>query len=691
MIGLDVETTGLDFCHGAKPFMVQLTDDDGLQTYWTWNVNPVTRQPRVPRNDLKEIQAKIDWADKIVLQNPKFDVAALRTVFAFHSMELNWDWGKVYDTLLAGHLLASNRPHDLTTMALMYLGINVKPFEDAIKEATNEARRIAKSKYPNWQIARVGLPQMPSARGTVWKNDMWLPRAIAKEESYIWTGNQQHPWWEVCAEYGNSDSEVTILLFKEQQKVLRRRNLWKIYQERLKILPIVSQMESHGVTISGSRLTELQHKYTRESGEAGRVCTNLAKSCNYDLQLPKSGNNKSLTTFIFDVLKLGVLRKSQKTGKPSLDKKVMEDYQVSLPRRSKAKLFIDSLLAKRKRDTALAYMDGYRRFWLPLAIWGGELGWHRLRPSLNPTGTSTLRWSSQNPNEQNISKQKDSNLRYCFGPAPGREWWSLDAQNIELRLPAYKSGETEQIELFEKPDEPPFFGSNHLLVFSILHPDKWNHDDPEGLLKAKKKYADTWYQWIKNGNFAVQYGAVEQSGTADKAYHVPGAQRRIAGRFRKSKLLNEKLIEYAEKHGYVETMPDKTVDPKRGYPLLCTRTNYGRILPTVPLNYWSQGTACWWMMKAMIRCQVYLNELNAKPKSRGYHMVMQIHDELVFDFPAEQGRCVMSRYAKPRVPGSLPKIRKIQKLMEQGGDDIGIPTPVSIEYHPKNWSEGVSV
>ncbi|KKM16648.1 hypothetical protein LCGC14_1683770, partial [marine sediment metagenome] len=179
--------------------------------------------------------------------------------------------------------------------------------------------------------------------------------------------------------------------------------------------------------------------------------------------------------------------------------------------------------------------------------------------------------------------------------------------------------------------------------------------------------------------------------TADKAYHVPGAQRRIAGRFRKSKLLNEKLIEYAEKHGYVETMPDKTVDPKRGYPLLCTRTNYGRILPTVPLNYWSQGTACWWMMKAMIRCQVYLNELNAKPKSRGYHMVMQIHDELVFDFPAEQGRCVMSRYAKPRVPGSLPKIRKIQKLMEQGGDDIGIPTPVSIEYHPKNWSEGVSV
>lgn len=735
MLAIDCETTGLDLRHGAKPFMVQTCDDAGEQAWWEWDVDPLTRQPKIPKGDLEEIWDAILDADSVVLQNPKFDVAALQAVFG--DRPLDWEWDKTYDTLLAGHLLASNQPHDLTTMALIYLGVNVQPYEDAVKKATNEARRIAKSKYPDWRIAKVGLPEMPSAKGKVWKNDMWLPRAIAKEEKYPKLGNKEygsaHLWWDVCSTYGNSDSEITIALFKRQRELLKERGLWRIYQERLKLPSIIYKMEDYGVTGNDARRKELYKEYEEETKKAAGICYGLATTYGYDLELPKSSNNKSLTEFIFGKLKLEVVKSSKKTGKPSLDKDVMEHYQATLPRRSRAKLFIDSLLAKRKRDTALAYMEGYQKFWLPLTRKSGASAvtskyalsevqsasqWYRLHPSLNPTGTDTLRWSSQNPNEQNISKQKGFNLRYCFGPAPGREWWSLDAENIELRIPAYEAGETEQVELFEKPDEPPFYGSNHLLVFSILHPDKWDHDDPEGLLKAKKKYADTWYQWVKNGNFAVQYGAVEQSGTADRAYHVPGAQRIVARRFLKSAALNKVLIEYAEKHGYVETMPDKTVDPDRGYPLLCRRTNYGKILPTIPLNYHVQGTACWWMMKAMIRCQRYLDELNANPKptNGGYYMIMQVHDEIVFDFPFigldQQFMCSHCRHwwlpgqieqegqsgivHCPKCLGkwnsaNLPKIKEIAKLMEQGGDDIGLPTPVSIEYHDKNWSEGVSI
>ena len=54
--------------------------------------------------------------------------------------------------------------------------------------------------------------------------------------------------------------------------------------------------------------------------------------------------------------------------------------------------------------------------------------WRKLHTSLNMCGTDTLRWSSNNPNSQNISKKEGFNLRYAFGPAPGREWWSLDGQ-----------------------------------------------------------------------------------------------------------------------------------------------------------------------------------------------------------------------------------------------------------------------
>ena len=757
MISLDTETTGLDLHHDAKPFMVQTCDEKGKQTWWEWPVNPLTREPEIPARDLREIQRMLDKADEIVLQNPKFDVTALRTVMP----DLKWDWGKTRDTLLAGHLLASNQPHDLTTMALIYLDVNVKPHEDTIEKATKEARRIAKREYPDWKVSQKDMEGGPSVKEKTWKHDMWLPIEVAKAENYprgecsvvnrrreefdvyigrgsvwgnpfvigkdgnrqeviakyaLWLKNNQellgrlpeldgkrlgcfckpedchgdmlvalvgelrHPWFSLCADYGLSDSETTLALYLRQRELLKERKLWKIYEERLKVLPVVYEMENYGITLNRNRLNKLVEKYREESEEAGGVCVGIAESLDYELDLPKGSNNNSLKEFVFGPLKLPQIKMSKKTGAPSLDKEVMETYLTTLPERGKQLLFVKKLLAKRGRDTALSYMKSYEKFWLPLdesqtegytrIIKGKKPEWYRLHPSLNPTGTDTLRWSSKNPNEQNISKKEGFNLRYCFGPAPGREWWALDAKNIELRIPAYEADETEQIELFERPDDPPYYGSNHLLVCHVLHPEKFEECVADGV-SFKDRYK-TEYGWVKNGNFAVQYGAVEASGTADRAYHVVGGQRLIQSRFRRVSELNELMIEFASEHGYVETIPDKTVDPDHGYPLLCSRNRWGSIKPTVPLNYHVQGTAMWWMMKAMIRCQAYLDTL------RNCYMIMQVHDELVFDFPKGKKQ-------------NLPKIRKLAKLMEQGGDDIGIPTPVNIEYHAETWSEGVTL
>jgi DNA polymerase I-like protein with 3'-5' exonuclease and polymerase domains len=536
-------------------------------------------------------------------------------------------------------------------------------------------------------LARVEKLEIPQ----VWKFDSWLPRVIAKEKCYSTIGSSRHLWWSVCSNYANVDSESTLNLFKVQRERLKKLGLWEIYLERLKVLPIVYGMKNRGITLNYDRLEELYSTYTEKSAQAGCVCINVAKSFGVALELPKSGNNKSLTEFVFGPLGLKSHKRSKKTGKPSMDKSVLEEWEATLPKHSKALAFVRALKGKRKRDTALSYLEGYERFWLELRDTtegrrtDDKAGvWRVLHPSLNPTGTDTLRWSSSNPNEQNISKQEGFNLRYCFGPAPGREWWSLDAKNIELRIPAYEAGETEMIDLFENEDREPYYGSYHLLIFDTLHPDKFAKHS----IDCKKVYESTWYQWTKNGNFAVQYGAVEQSGTADRAYHVPGAQKRIQKRFNKIRKLNELMVKHAQEYGYVETIPDRTIDPKRGYPLLCSRTNYNRVLPTVPLNYHVQGTAMWWMMKAMIRCQEYLDEDNRryKPAYRAY-MVMQVHDELVFDFPKRKP----FGNKKDTVSGNLHKIKQIQDLMERGGDDIGIPTPVDIEYHPDNWSEGVSI
>lgn len=703
MISLDTETTGLDLKHGAKPFLVTICNEkDGGNVWWEWNVDPLTRQPRVPTEDLKEIQDVIDDADSIVLQNATFDVEALQTVF---KGKLRWDWSKVYCTLIAGHLLASNQPHDLTSMALIYLGVNVKPYDDALKEAVQQARSIAKQEYPEWRIAAKGLPEMPSAEEKVWKFDSWLPRAVAKHKNCPTTFTSSigsaRIWWDVCNVYANSDSEVTLALFKKQRELLKKRKLWKIYLERLKVLPVAYAMKQRGITLNRERLETLRVDYAEESSKASRVCISIAKSLGSKLQLPKAGNNKSLTEFVFGPLGLVSHKSSKKTGKPSMDKYVLEEWLLSLAPSGKPRAFIRNLKSYRKRKTALGYLESYQKFWLPY-YWAPPIrpgvnpkDWRVLYPSLNPTGSDTLRWSTERPNSQQVSKQEETNLRYCFGPAPGREWWSLDAKNIELRIPAYEAGETEMISLFEKPNEPPYFGSYHLLVFDVLHPEKFAKHGAD----CKKVYESTWYQWTKNGNFAVQYGAVEASGTADRAYHVPGAQKRVQQRFTKIKKLNERMIAFAQKHGYVETMPDKTVDPKRGYPLLCSRTSYNRVLPTVPLNYRVQGTAMWWMQKGMVRCHNMLEQWNRAERSRkklaenivgsmaslGYYMVMQVHDELVFDFPKGQDS------GKKMRAENLSYIRKIQKLMEQGGDDIGVPTPVSVTYHSETWSEGVSV
>jgi len=673
-IALDTETTGLDLYHGDKPFMVQVCFEDGNQLWWEWDVDPLTREPKVIEEELNEIQSTLDSADEIVLQNPKFDYCALRTVMP----NLRWDWGKVKDTLLAGHLLASNERHDLTTMALIYLGVDVQSYEDNVRKAVLAVRRFCMGrnpKYPDWMIARGGNPKMPSAKESSWKNDMWLPRAYALENNLP----KGHEYWSVTEKYGNNDTETTLALYGRQLKLLREKRLVRLYQERLKLPGIVAAMEDQGVTFSQKRVKQRHKQYRKESVDYGKVCKTLASKKGIELTLPKSGNNKSLLLAVEALLPAKVNLPLTKKGNPSLSADTIEELLSTLTETSPASKFLTALVEKRKRDTAVSYLEGYQKYQLPLRVFkrGKRLryvNWYVLHPSLNPTGSHTLRWSSKHPNEQNISKKDGFNLRYCFGPAPGREWWSIDAKNLELRIPAYVAQETEQINLFEKPDEPPYYGSNHLLVFDILWTEKLGLDtsDPKYLLKAKSKYKATHYQWTKNGNFAVQYGAVEESGTADRTYHQKGAQAKIQRRFAKSRVLNEKMIAVAEQRGYVETLPDKTVDPTRGYPLWCKRTKWGRIMPTTPLNYMVQGTAMWWMMKAMIRVQEYLDTL------KGSYMIMQVHDELVFDFPKAKKR-------------NLPKIRKIAQLMEQGGEDIGVPTPVSIEYHPVSWDTGVSV
>jgi DNA polymerase I-like protein with 3'-5' exonuclease and polymerase domains len=765
MLSLDVETTGVDLRHGVMPFFVTTCTDDGEQAFWEWDVDPLTRKPVIPEGEVVTVSEYLFGSlspRPYVLQNPKFDFAALETLGLWDLYDIKQAWRETHDTLTMSHILASSQPHDLTSLAVHYLGQNILPIELRLKEAVRKGRSLVQQArlkvkravakdtdaavalmeehpYATWRIADEDLPELPSAKGDLWKNDLWLPRAIAKHEglpvpdeecqhnwkaepggyaSHHCTKCLGHRWWLLTREYANKDSEVTVMLYHVMSRELKRRKLWKIYETKLHSQRLAYLMEKKGITLSCDRLEQQRKDYTQKSKECELTCIQIAESYihtdkegvrgPYQLILPKGSRNASLHDFCIKVMKLPpVYNPKAKTNSPTLDSKnAIPYYLETLRPQSKQYRFIKALADKRSRDTAVTFMNSYERFWKPLEEYPED--WYVLHPHLNPTGTSTLRWSSSAPNEQNISKRESFNLRYLFGPAPGREWWSLDARNIELRIPFYESGEEEFIALFERPDDPPYFGSNHLLISHLLHKEKFEKCvNDKGQVDGrifKKVYASTLYQRVKNGNFAVQYGAVDRPdglGTADRTYGIPGAQAIIASRFKKLEGLNQKWIQFADKHGYVETIPDKTVDPERGYPVMCSRTEYGKIKPTVPLNYHVQSSAMWWMLMAMIRCQDQLDEWNEMSRKQTgqdqYFMVMQVHDELVFDFP--RSRCDPREDIDLKRPNGLKlfrksnlwRIREIQRIMELGGVGIGIPTPVSCEYHPDNWSTGISV
>lgn len=687
--GVDTETSGVDFHHGAQPFALTLCDNDLDQEFYEWDVDPFTRKVTIPEEDLYEVQEVLQSDVLLILQNAKFDAAnitqELRKLKRTQSFE--WAWNRTVDTLYGGHLLRSNQPHDLTTMVLVYLGINILPYEETLEKCVKECLKLIKTPdfikdHGEWRYAREGLPEMPSAKGgsdrqeeRPWKFDTWLPRAVANVLDYP----ANHLYRKVLPEYMNADSSSTLMLFKRMVEIIEDRDLMEIYLERLKLLRVVYAMEQTGICINRLRLKELVDEYGEEHSRLSRMLINLAKGVDdYDLALPKgAANNGSVSRFIFDKLQLPVVRytKSKKKKTPSLDKYALDEYQITLPPRSKGLKFVTWLRGRRKRASALGYMTSYEKFWLNE---DGDL--FRVYPSLNPTGTDTLRWSSYNPNEQQISKKgmtddDRKNVRYCFGPAPGREWWSLDYDNLELRIPAYESGEPAMLELFEHPERPPYFGSYHLLIFDLLHPKMF----AEHGVKVKDIYESTWYGWTKAGNFSDQYGSIEESGTADRAFHVEGAQHKVSKLLSKKTELNQKWIKFAQKHGYVETMPDMEVDPHHGYPLYCSRTR-GRVKPTVPLSYHVQGTACWIMMRAMVKIQEYFDVINkGKRHSEQWHIVMNVHDEVVIDGP----------YVKNK--GNLPIAQKVQGIMESLGKVTGpgVRLTAKLKYHTSNWATAV--
>lgn len=707
--------------------------------------------PLLPTEDHKELTTLIHEND-FVLHHAKFDVRALE----HHNLPLP-DWNGIHDTLIASHVLYSNESHKLKDLALQHLDIRDDD-QKALQEATNHARRIARTLSKRgavWQIAESPEPGQPqhkhfpaqrdSPKDGWWVFDTWLPRAVAKYKwevegdpeyapagEIVQTGDyagdqpiteelpqdQGHPWWTVLRDYALRDVERTYGLWLLFQKLMEEDDLLKFYEPRRRMLQAIYEMEAAGVTISPRKIREQREQRAKENAEALRNCIRIGKGAVDESTLRSS---KKLQGFIMGNLGLR-LTKQNKTGY-AVDKDVKQalfDRTVPKPgeKPSPAHEFMRNLIIFGKTEKNDSYLEEYTLRSLPTPlpktssttiIPGSNIRqgtkqepWLLLHGSFNPTGTDTTRLSSSGPNLQNVSKTIDErygdyNLRKCFGPMPGREWYSIDYSNIELRIFAYESGDRKLIEAFEQGFKV------HCVFAEYLWPKEWGEcmadakkqiRDPKVVAKLnpdshydmqlwglaadifKERYEKgSLYQWVKNGNFALIYGAGVIK--ANTTYHHPDGYSIIRQHLPLvDEFLQAKNWE-AKQYGHVRILGFGKDEHGRplGYKLWVPQNE-----PHVAVNYFVQGSAGWCMVLAINRVHEYLSRLNRElglSLQEGYKMIMTIHDELDFDFPIhERNHKVIS---------------DIARIMEQSGDDIGLPTPVEVERHPVTWAEGEKV
>lgn len=243
----------------------------------------------------------------------------------------------------------------------------------------------------------------------------------------------------------------------------------------------------------------------------------------------------------------------------------------------------------------------------------------RVRTSFQMTVTATGRLSSTEPNLQNIPTRTDlgSEIRKMFLPSPGNVLVDADYSQIELRLLAHMSGDEAMQRAFL--DGTDIHTATAAQVFHVA---------PEDVSPEMRRHA-------KAVNFGIVYGISAFSLSQDIGVSVADAKAYMDGYFTAFpgvRRYMDSVIQQARERGYVETLFHR----RRELPELSapqhTRRAFGE---RVALNMPVQGTAADIMKLAM--CAVWKRLRAECPAAK---LVLQIHDELIVDCPAEQAQQV---------------------------------------------------
>jgi DNA polymerase-1 len=354
-------------------------------------------------------------------------------------------------------------------------------------------------------------------------------------------------------------------------------------------------MERAGVRIDSEALRVLSASMSNEMIEIDRQVQEMAGG-QFNLASPKQ-----LGEVLFERLKLGGKPKKTKTGQYATSEDILQLLKHEHPI---IPLILDFRQLQKLKGT---YVDALPEMVHPRT--------GRIHTSFNQAVAATGRLSSVNPNLQNIPIRYDrgKEIRRAFIPDPGHVLLSADYSQIELRLIAELSQDEAMLEAFRSGQD--IHRSTASRVFSV---------PIEEVSKEQRSYA-------KTVNFGIIYGV--------SAFGL--SQQTDLSRSEAAELIRN----YFESYPGIKRYIDSQVELARSQGFVSTLFGRRRYLPDIhsgnqtvrahaernAVNAPIQGSAADLIKKAMI-------ELQAALRSEGFksRMVLQVHDELVFDCPMNE-------------------------------------------------------
>ena len=432
-------------------------------------------------------------------------------------------------------------------------------------------------------------------------------------------------------DYASEDADITLQLKSVFDKEIEVNNLGKIFYDiEIPMINVLSEMETEGIKIDTSYLEKLDKEFEED---LEKLKKEIFKKSGEEFNL---NSPKQLGEILFDKLKLVSKPKKTKTGQYSTSEEVLSslanDHKI-----------IEDILEWRSLDKL---QNTYVKS-LPNEV--SSLT-NRVHSSFNQTVTTTGRLSSNNPNLQNIPIRtaNGQKIRRAFIPR-GSDYilMAADYSQIELRVIASMSNEKNMIDAFVNNQDI------HTMTASKIY-----NVDPENVTREQRGNA-------KTVNFGIIYGVSAFGLSQQTDLNRSESKVMIDNYFLNYPGLKKYMsdqIDFARNNGYVETIMGR----RRYLQNINSQNNMLRSSSERnAINAPIQGSAADIIKIAMININSELKKQSLKSK-----MLLQVHDELVFDVHKSE----------------KDQIQDIVKTTMESAVKLKVPLKIDLEFG-KNWLE----